>query len=410
MVRRFLVWLHRWAGLLMTVFLILVGLTGSVLAFKLQVERLVCPRIYAAARPGVPMLDLATLAERAAAIVPQGEVTAVNLFEPGHADVVFDPRQNPQTGRPYELGFTELFLDPWTGKELGRRRWGDLSQGLINLVPFIYNLHVTLLLGTTGVWALGVVALIWTIDCFNGFYLTLPLSRTSFWRRWKPAWLVKWNASALRMNFDLHRAGGLWLWLVLLVFAWSSVMLNLRPVYDRVTAAVIDYQPISFPMNPHPSDKPRLDFRAALSAGERLMEEQAKRYHFSLKQPLLLSHFSGLYWYYVRSSRDINDRLGVTIVGFDEDTGALKMLNLPPGQHTGNVVTSWLDALHMADVFGLPYRVFVCLLGLIIVMLSVTGVYIWWKKRKARLHRPGLRRARSAEALLGEPSSRGRLA
>ena len=43
----------------------------------------------------------------------------------------------------------------------------------------------------------------------------------------------------------------------------------------------------------------------------------------------------------------------------------------------------------MADVFGLPYRIFVCVLGLVITMLSVTGVYIWWKKRCARINRRG---------------------
>ena len=37
-----------------------------------------------------------------------------------------------------------------------------------------------------------------------------------------------------------------------------------------------------------------------------------------------------------------------------------------------------------ANVFGLPYRIFVCILGLVITMLSLTGVYIWWKKRVAR--------------------------
>jgi uncharacterized iron-regulated membrane protein len=36
----------------------------------------------------------------------------------------------------------------------------------------------------------------------------------------------------------------------------------------------------------------------------------------------------------------------------------------------------------MANVFGLPYRLFVCFLGLVIVMLSVTGVVIWSKKRR----------------------------
>lgn len=37
-----------------------------------------------------------------------------------------------------------------------------------------------------------------------------------------------------------------------------------------------------------------------------------------------------------------------------------------------------------AEVFGLPYRIFVCGLGIAIAMLSVTGVYIWWKKRRLR--------------------------
>ncbi|BBA32138.1 putative iron-regulated membrane protein [Methylocaldum marinum] len=70
--------------------------------------------------------------------------------------------------------------------------------------------------------------------------------------------------------------------------------------------------------------------------------------------------------------------------GFDADTGKLKLLLLPTGQHAGNTMTSWLFALHEANVFGLPYRFFVCLLGLAIVMLSVTGIVIWLKKRRAR--------------------------
>jgi uncharacterized iron-regulated membrane protein len=34
----------------------------------------------------------------------------------------------------------------------------------------------------------------------------------------------------------------------------------------------------------------------------------------------------------------------------------------------------------------LAYRIFVVFVGLVVAMLSVTGVYIWWKKRKARVH------------------------
>ena len=64
---------------------------------------------------------------------------------------------------------------------------------------------------------LGIIAIIWTLDCFVGFYLTLPrpakranaaraasvtrqLDR-GFWARWKPAWAIKTSGSALPHQF-----------------------------------------------------------------------------------------------------------------------------------------------------------------------------------------------------------------
>lgn len=109
-----------------------------------------------------------------------------------------------------------------------------------------------------------------------------------------------------------------------------------------------------------------------------------------------------IHTYVARSSRDIQDRRGTTRVLFDADTGAFKLLLLPSGQYNGNTVTSWLYALHMANVFGLPYRIFVCALGLIIAMLSVTGIIIWSKKRRAQKNRVATwehQRARKPAAL-----------
>jgi uncharacterized iron-regulated membrane protein len=90
--------------------------------------------------------------------------------------------------------------------------------------------------------------------------------------------------------------------------------------------------------------------------------------------------------YAVRSSLDVDDVRGNVTVAFDGDDGTLRSLDRPTGERSGNTVSNWLYALHLGNVFGLPYRVFVCALGLAIAMLSATGVYIWWKKRKARVH------------------------
>jgi hypothetical protein len=45
MIRGFFVWLHRWVGILMAGFLIVVGLTGSLLAFYGELNHLLAPEI-----------------------------------------------------------------------------------------------------------------------------------------------------------------------------------------------------------------------------------------------------------------------------------------------------------------------------------------------------------------------------
>ena len=52
------------------------------------------------------------------------------------------------------------------------------------------------------------------------------------------------------------------------------------------------------------------------------------------------------------------------------------------GVSTGNTVVSWLFALHMAAVGGLPYRILVAILGLAIAALAASGVYLWWRKSR----------------------------
>ena len=384
------VFLHRWAGLGMTIFLVIVGLTGALLAFRTDLERLINPQLFAAGERGQTPLDFATLAEKAEALAPHARV-GYFWVERDQAVMSMVPRNDPVTGKPYQLDFNHLFLNPYTGKELGRRRDGDLRQGRINTMPFVYDLHATLTMGSTGGWILGIVALVWTVDSFIGFYLTLPRRQGGFWRRWKYAWQVKWWANAFRVNFDLHRAGGLWFWVLAFVFAWSSVMLTLRPVYVPVTKALFDYRSdeeiLKSVMRPDPLDTPKLDWHAAQVAGEGLMAQQAELHGFTITRPYGMAYIPqfGVYTYAVRSSRDVRGHGWDTSIWLDGDTGALRDVGLPSGQHTGNTISTWLWGLHYGDIRDwLAYRILVCLFGLVLTMLSVTGVYIWWRKRKAR--------------------------
>lgn len=397
MTRHFWLLLHRYAGLAMAGFLVVVGLTGSLLAFLQELEHLINPQ-FQVADQGLPRLAPAALAERAEALAPQAKANGVWLGQTDAVHVSVAPRNDPATGRPYALDYDRLVLNPYTGAELGRYTWGAISAGLINFMPFVYQLHYALALDEAGGTVLGIVALVWTLDCFVAFYLTLPARRKrhfllageskNWWRRWRPAWQVKWRASATRINFDLHRAGGLWLWLALLVFAWSSVYMNLwDSVYPTAMRWVSEYRDpwAELPKRGQPLEQPALDWRQANRIGEALMARAAREEGFAVERPVALriDREHGIYVYQVRSSRDIQDRAGETRVFFDADSGEPRGLSLPTGQYGGNTVTSWLFALHMGNVFGLPYRIFVCLLGIAITVLSVTGVVIWLKKRQA---------------------------
>jgi uncharacterized iron-regulated membrane protein len=119
MIRHFFVWLHRYFGLAMTIFLVLVGLTGSLLAFKSELEHVITPQLFATAKPGAVPLDFSAIADRAESLVPHAHIAGVYLGEPDQVSVSMTPHKDA-SGKPYVLGFDQLLLDPWTGNELGR--------------------------------------------------------------------------------------------------------------------------------------------------------------------------------------------------------------------------------------------------------------------------------------------------
>jgi len=41
--------------------------------------------------------------------------------------------------------------------------------------------------------------------------------------------------------------------------------------------------------------------------------------------------------------------------------------------------------MHSGRILGLPGRILISAMGLVVAALSVTGVVIWWRKRRARV-------------------------
>ena len=381
---------HRWTGLAMAVFLVIVGLTGSLLAFREPINRLFNPGLYVDANGRQP-LDLATLAERAEAQEPKMSIWMFTSEEHQALFHVF-PRLDLVSNKPLAIDFDQLILDPYTGKELGHYMMEDWSNWRPNIMNIVYGVHTALGTRSGAGWQfMGYVALVWTIDSLVAIWLTFPRGVGPFWLRWRQGWGIKWRANFTRVNFDLHRAGGLWLWPLLFVFGWSSVMFGLPHVYEPVMHAVFHKpsleESIQSLVVDQPLVHPKLNWRQAQAAGEKLLADQGALHHFTIARPYGMAFVGELggYSYCVRTSRDIRGHGWDTGVLVDGNNGSFRHLFLPTGEGLGDTIGTFLWGIHYADLRDwFAYRLFIGLFGIFLALLSISGVLIWWKKRAAR--------------------------
>lgn len=385
---------HRYAGLFTALFLTCAGLTGSVLAFRTELDEWMNAPWYAvtppAGRSERDFLDVFAMRERVAARFPHARVDYLSFAEPNRPQMFFlTTRVDPATGKPYPLPEDEVFYDPYTGRFLGGRKWGELFSRsgvhVENVVPFVWRLHEALNVPSPwGKGFMGLVALIWTLDCFVGLLLTLP-RRRPFLRQWKTAWRIQNGARWPRKIFDVHRAGSLWSWVFLLFFAWSAVMLNTgEVVYQPIMSLALRFEDERPPALSQPKLAPRLGFVEAHARGREVLAQAAREGGFRIfaEDSMWYRPKLGAYVYRAHTSLDIRANHGGSDVWLDGDTGKTLMVRHESRGAAGNVLSNWLRVLHTAHIGGLAYQLLIVVVGVVIAVLSVTGVLIW--ARKAR--------------------------
>ena len=385
--RGFCVILHRYLGLATALFLVLLGLTGSVLAWREPLSAWVAPDLYEAPARGT-------------VLTPEQLVQRVNEADPRAAIVFFplDLKEGKGTsvhvGPRESLGYDTLWFDPVSGKELGRTDSEAALPTTRTLVDWLYHLHRQLAIpGRWGGWILGIVSLLWFFDCFIGAYLTFPRGH-SVLRRWWPAWKVR----NTRINYDLHRAGGLWPWLLLAIMALSGVYLTLyselfMPVLR--TVATVTAEPFDVP--PPPPDATPVS--VSLSRAAAIASNEAHSRNWPALPDGVYHDVARRFWFvYFEKAESAWATAGSYGVFVDDRSGAVTYLRTPKGT-AADVFVNWLSALHMGNVFGTSYKVALFLLGLVVAGLSVTGVVIWWRKLQSRhaMHRRKLASTGSTE-------------
>jgi len=183
--------LHRIGGVAAGLFLLILGVSGSVMAFSGEIDRLLHPSLFRVVSQGQP-LPLSQLASSAASVLRARESIGTCLpstrADASYSFIVFGghdriPRQ--------------IFVDQYTGRVLG-------SLSGLRFVTIMKTLH-----SIAGV--VGCSSLILAFLALSGLYLWWPRKRLK----------ISLSGNVQRLSFDLHNTIGLFSSLFLLLFSPS---------------------------------------------------------------------------------------------------------------------------------------------------------------------------------------------
>ncbi|MFT3907628.1 MAG: PepSY-associated TM helix domain-containing protein [Steroidobacteraceae bacterium] len=390
--RPLLVVVHRWFGLAIAVFLFVAGLTGAVISWDHELDSALNPQLYHAqsAQHGQSAGSLdngLALASHVEALRPQLQVTYVPLVaEAGETlQMSVAPRIDPATGKLFALDYNQVAVDPATGVIQGQREWGAVSLARENLLPFLYKLHYSMHIpdvGTfeLGVFIMGIIGIVWTLDAFVALVISFPSLKS-----WRKSFAFRWNKGGFPLLFDLHRSSGVWLWPLLLVLALTSVSMNLnyevvRPVVSMFSRLSPDPISLRTPVAAEKAVAP------AVTREQVLALAQAEGVRRGWKTPAGAVYYSPEYaaygvGFFAPGNEHGDGGLGNAWLYFDAANGASMGASVPGEGTAGDIYLQAQFPLHSGRIAGLAGRILVSALGLIVAMLSVTGVWIWVRKR-----------------------------
>jgi uncharacterized iron-regulated membrane protein len=223
LLRRAIFQIHLWVGLIVALYMAIIGMTGSVLVFRQEIDARALPGHWRELRTTSPA-NAGTIIARLNAVYP--DLRMISLMAPTPFNPTFVATL---LGR----GRISVACDPTTGEVLGPvprpAAW----------LTFVRQVHETLLIRGTGrVWNGGGAALL---------LLLAATGLVNWWPgvgNWRRALKVDFRRGWRRITFDLHSASGFWALLLIsswavsgVYFAWPQEILQLVNSWSPVVSA-----------------------------------------------------------------------------------------------------------------------------------------------------------------------------
>jgi uncharacterized iron-regulated membrane protein len=361
--------LHRWLGLGLGVPFLVLGLSGSLLVFYIEIDRALNPEIQvdsALPAPGwsSPVWDRALATARAQWPQAQGRWS----FEVTDRAGAIPARYYPPDDHGHGGGWTLFWLSPDATAVLRQATWGD------TLMTWFYDLHRNLLMGESGNQLVGWLGFVTLVMSLTGLAVWWPRGS------WRKALAFKRGASAIRRIHDLHKLFGLASLLLLVILSGTGALLGLPAVkswlLERTLAPVVSV----------PSPQSRSTSGQQIPIARALAVAHAALPGARLTWIDVPGPGAGVFRFRVRVPGDPTQRFPHSLVFVDQYTGeVLAVQDLRQGT-ASSTVNAWIRPLHDASVGGLATRILGVIAGLVPLGLLVTGFLRWRLRRAARAH------------------------
>ncbi|MCX6610082.1 MAG: PepSY-associated TM helix domain-containing protein [Acidobacteria bacterium] len=353
--------LHRWLGFSVGAIFVIGGLTGTMLAFYVEIEHRLYPHMQTPSPRALPSSYEAVYQRLAQLPVnPPGQHWRMEI--PPYGGVITSRYDAP--GQAVRM----VSLDPLTLEVLRDARWGR------TFFTWIYDLHMNFEFGPPGKVAMGVLALfmVGMLVFGAGNWLLAPGT-------WRSKFSFSPNANSAKLNYDIHKlSGGLTLPLLLLV-AGTGAMINLPNQVRPLLGLLSPLKPTELPPNPAPAPgATRLTVDEALRLGEQVIPGSRAVWIHVPTSP------NSVYDLRLRQPNAPLTRFPKTHVFLDQYTGKVVAVNNSRADGLGDWILDWIVPLHDGKAFGMAGRIIVMLLGLVPAVLFLTGFLRWNQKRIGR--------------------------
>ncbi|MBU2884962.1 PepSY domain-containing protein [Gilvimarinus agarilyticus] len=362
--------IHSWAALFAFIPLLVICITGSLLVFKHEIDSLLM-HDKVRVEPQAQRAPLDALLNTINHQQPDYEVVGWVLFQDdARADVVY----------VMEKGTSEwsyLLLNPYTNTLLSTPVPHDHY-----FTDWLLELHYTFLLHDVGLLITSVFSIALLLLGLTGFIL--------YRKFWKNFFTLRWNARMVVYFSDLHKMIGIVSAPILVILAFTGGWWNIAAYLHEMEEHSDGFEHHRMQERLY-SDQLSLD--ALVAEAEQSVDGFTATYLSLPWEP----QANITVWGEVPTGNILSSQYNST-TSFDAQTGEkLSTYDIREAGLGARIIDTY-TSLHYGDFAGLFSRIIWAVLGTSPVILSITGITLWVKRRKQR-SRAKLKRQQARQAI-----------